>query len=175
MKERFPGLVKKRRSIRKFNGEHIPDETIDQILSLSAIFVPSWIGCSVEFIVIRERKTMAELTKCKAVGVGPLAYGDAAIVPTIDKRGRRSWAEDAAVVSTYTLHAAEHYGIAAYVIYMQGRRGYTEVTENDIRDLLDIPDYYGILDIVSLGMTDNTPGEQDLQSTIHYEKFGGKK
>lgn len=173
MKKRFPGLVKNRHSIRKFNGEHIPDETIEQILSLTALFVPSWGKDLVEFIVIRDRKIMADLAKCKAIGVGLLAYGDAAIVPIVDKRNLGLLAKDIAVVSTYTLHAAEHFGVTAYGIYIKSKQETTRIAVDDIRNLLGIPDYYGILNIVSLGMTDKAPEEQKWQTTIHYGKFGG--
>ena len=175
MKEQFPELVKNRRSIRQFSGEHIPDETIDQILSLAAYAPSSWGGHPVEFIVIRDRETMSALARCKAMGAGPLAYGDAAIVPIIDKRNLELWVEDAAVASTYILLAAEYYGVAACWIHMKDRRGHTKMAEDDIRDLLGIPNHYGILNAVSLGMTDKIPGERKLQAAIHYGKFGGEK
>ena len=174
MQKQFPEIVKNRRSIRKFSGDHIPDETIDQILSLAAYAPSSWGGHPVEFIVIRDRKMMSELARCKAMGAGPLAYGDAAIIPIIDKRDLELWVEDAAVASTYILLAAEYFGVAACWIHMKDWRGHTKMAEDDIRDLLDIPDYYGILNAVSLGMTSQTPEERDLQAAVHYEKYGGK-
>ena len=100
MKEQFSDIVKNRRSIRSFSGEHIPDETINQILELAAYAPSSWGGHPVEFIVIRDRHIMSELARCKAMGAGPLAYGDAAIVPIIDKRNLELWVEDATVAST---------------------------------------------------------------------------
>ena len=66
-----------------------------------------------EYIVIRDRKTMSELARCKAMGAGPFAYGNAAIIPIIDKRNLELWVEDAAVASTYILLAAEYCGVAA--------------------------------------------------------------
>ena len=124
-----------------------------------------------EFIVIRDRETMSALARCKAMGAGPLAYGDAAIVPIIDRRNLELWVEDAAVASTYILLAAEYYGVAACWIHMKDRRGHTKMAEDDIKDLLGIPNHYGILNAVSLGMTDKTPGERKLRATVHYGKF----
>lgn len=171
MKDQFPELVKNRRSIRQFSGAHIPDETIEQILALAAYAPSSWGGHPVEFIVIRDRETMSALARCKAMGAGPLAYGDAAIVPIIDRRNLELWVEDAAVASTYILLAAEYYGVAACWIHMKDRRGHTKMAEDDIKDLLGIPNHYGILNAVSLGMTDKTPGERKLRATVHYGKF----
>ena len=172
MKEQFPEIVKNRRSIRKFSGEHIPDEVIDQILELAAYAPSSWGGHPVEFVVVRDRQTMSELAKCKAMGAGPLAYGDAAIVPIIDKRNLELWVEDVAVASTYILLAAEYYGIAACWIHMKDRQGHTGMAEDDIKSLLGIPGYYGILNAVALGMKKQQTDKRTLKATIHYERYG---
>jgi len=171
MKEAFEELVKNRRSIRKFSGEHIPDETIQKILELAAYAPSSWGGHPVEFIVIRDKNTMYELARCKAMGAGPLAFGDAAIVPIIDKRKLELWVEDAAVASTYILLAAEYYGVAACWIHMKDRRGHTNTAEEDILDLLGIPDYYGILNAVSLGMKEKPVKPRLLNAKVHFERW----
>ena len=173
MKEQFPEIVKNRRSIRSFSGEHIPDETINEILELAAYAPSSWGGHPVEFIVIRDKKTMSELARCKQMGAGPLAYGDAAIVPIIDKRNLELWVEDAAVASTYILLAAEYSGVAACWIHMKDRRGHTNMAEDDIRDLLGIPANYGILNAVSLGMPKKPSEPRELSAKIHYGNYGG--
>lgn len=175
MKSKFSESWKTRRSIKKFNGEHIPDETLNKILSLSAVFVPSWGKDIVEFVVIRNKNVMAELAKCKAMAADPLAYGDAVIVPVINKRGLGLLEKDIAVVSTYIFHAAEHYGVTPYWIYLKSRQEHTKIAVDDIKELLGIPDYYGILNVVSLGMTDKASREQNLQIVIHHGKFGCTK
>lgn len=171
MKEQFPEIAKNRRSIRSFSGEHIPDETIKDILSLAAYAPSSWGGHPVEFIVIKDKETMSELARCKQMGAGPLAYGDTAIVPIVDKRKLELWVEDAAVASTYILLAAEYYGVAACWIHMKDRRGHTNMAEDDIRALLGIPDYYGILNAVSLGMPKEPNEPREITAKIHYESF----
>jgi len=175
MEETFPELVKNRRSIRKFSGEHIPDDTIRKILEAAAYAPSSWGGHPVEFIVVRDKKIMSELARCKAMGAGPLACGDAAIVPIVDKRKLELWVEDAAVASTYILLAAEYYGVGACWIHMKDRRGHTNMAADDIRDLLGIPDYYGILNAVSLGMKVQPKEPHQLQPTIHFEGYGESK
>ena len=175
MEKDFLRIVRTRCSTRQFSGEHISDETIRQIIEIASYAPSSWGGHPVEYIVIRDRKVMSELARCKAMGAGPLAYGDAAIVPIIDKRNLELWVEDAAVASTYILLAAEYCGVAACWIHMKDRRGHTKMAEDDIRDLLGIPEYYGILNAVSLGMTNQKPEERNLQATVHYGRYGGGK
>ncbi len=175
MGEAFSELVKNRRSIRKFSGGHISDESIRNILELAAYAPSSWGGHPVEFIVIRDKTTMSELARCKAMGAGPLAYGDAAILPIIDKRNLELWVEDAAVASTYILLAAEYYGVAACWIHMKDRRGHTGMAEDDIRNLLGIPEYYGILNAVSLGMKEHSSEPRQLKPVIHLERYKSMK
>ena len=164
-------LAKKRRSTRRFTGEHIPDETIQRILEIAAYAPSSWGGHPIEFIVIRERDTMLKLADCKKMGAGPLGYGDAAIVPIVDKRNLELWVEDAAVASTYILLAAEACGIGACWIHMKDRKGHTGMAEDDIRQLLGIPEYYGILNAVSLGIREKPAEKRDLIPAVHTEAY----
>ena len=166
-------LVKSRRSTRQFSNEPVSDEIIGKILEIAAYAPSSWGGHPVEFIVVRDKKTMAELARCKQMGAGPLAYGEAAIVPIIDKRDLELWVEDASVVSTYILLAAEYYGVGACWIHMKDRKGHTKMAEDDIRALLCIPEYYGILNAVSLGMKKQSNAPRELSAKIHHGNFGG--
>ncbi len=171
MNENFPELVKNRRSVRNFTGEHIPDELIEKILCAAAYAPSSWGGHPVEFIVVRDKKTLSELARCKAIGAGPLAHGDAAIVPIVDARDLELWVEDAAVASTYILLAAEYYGVGACWIHMKDRKGHTGMAQDDIRDLLNIPGYFKILNVVSLGIKSESLLPRDLSPKIHFEKY----
>ncbi|MBR3356454.1 MAG: nitroreductase family protein [Solobacterium sp.] len=167
----FEELVRTRRSVRSFSSEHIPDELISKILEAAAYAPSSWGGHPMEYIVIRDRDTMKKLAACKQMGAGPLGYGDAAIVPVIDRRNLELWVEDAAVASAYILLAAEYYGVGACWIHMKDRVGHTGSAEEDIRALLGIPEYYGILNAVSLGMPKDKGKKRSLTPVIHYGKF----
>ena len=171
MEKTFSEIVRSRRSIRSFSGEHIPDEVLDRILEMAAYAPSSWGGHPVEYIVIRDRKILRELARCKQMGAGPLAYGDAAIVPIIDQRNLELWVEDAAVASTYVLLAAEACGVGACWIHLKDRRGHTNMAEEDIRDLLGIPEYYGILNAVSLGMKKKPDEARELKAKFHFGRF----
>lgn len=148
MNRKLIELVKTRCSTREFTGEHIDDETIQNILNIVAYTPSSWGGHTVEFMVIRDRKTMKALAQCKQMGAGPLAYGDAAIVPVIDQRNLGLWVEDAAVAPTFLLLAAEYYGVGACWIQTEDRRGHTGIAKEDIRELLNVPDCYGTLNAI---------------------------
>ena len=161
MNPTFPDLVRSRRSIRSFSGEPIPEDVLGAILDLAAYAPSSWGGHPVEFIVIRDRETMCRLVRCKRMGAGPLADGDAAIVPIVS------------VASTFILLAAEYYGVAACWIHMKDRRGHTGTAEEDIRALLGIPSHYGILNAVSLGMPRKPNEPRELKGKVHRGRYGG--
>lgn len=167
----LPELVNSRRSTRSFTGERVSDEAIAQILDIAAQAPSSWGGHPVEFIVVRDRATLRELARCKAMGAGPLAHGDAAIVPIVDTRNLELWVEDAAVASTYLLLAAEHMGVGACWIHMKDRRGHTRMADDDIRALLGVPAYYGILNVVSLGIRKDPPEGHHVDATVHCERY----
>ena len=170
MEKDLLSIVKTRRSTRQFSDETLSNDLIEKILEMAAYAPSSWGQHPVEYIVIRDKKIMTELARCKQMGAGPLGHGQAAIVPIIDKRNLELWVEDAAVASTYLLLAAEYYGVGACWIHMKDRKGHTHSAEEDIRQLLDIPEYYGILIAVSLRMGKENNQIKALSPTIHYEQ-----
>lgn len=171
MEKDFLRIVRSRCSTRQFSNEPVSDETIQKILDMAACAPSSWGGHPVEYVVIRDKTIMAELASCKQMGAGPLAYGDAAIVPIIDKRDLELWVEDAAVASTYILLAAEYYGVGACWIHMKDRRGHTNMAEDDIKALLGIPGYYGILNAVSIDMKKQPSKEKVIAAKVHHERY----
>ena len=166
-------LVKSRHSTRQFTGETIPDSIIEQIIEIASYAPSSWGGHPVEFITIRNKETLKKLGDCKAMGDGPLRHSDVAIVPIIDSTNLELWKEDASVVSTYILLAAEYFGIGACWIHMEGRNGQYKSSSEEIKELLGIPKKYNILNCVSLGIKKKNKNvkEIDFKSKIHKEKY----
>ena len=107
------------------------------------------------------------------MGDGPLRHSDVAIVPIIDSTKLELWKEDASVVSTYILLAAEYFGIGACWIHMDGRDGKFKSSSEEIKDLLGIPNKYKILNCVSLGIKkrESKIKEIDYKQKVHREKY----
>lgn len=148
----FFNLACRRRSIRRFNGERVSDEDLDYILDSALLAPSSWGGHPVHLVVLRDRDTIRRVAECKAMGAGPLASSDAAIVVAVDTRGLELWIEDAAVASTYILLAAEDRGVGACWIHIRGRAGRRESASDEIRGILGIPDGFEVLNCVALGV-----------------------
>jgi nitroreductase len=54
----FLNLVKSRLSTRQFTGDKIPEEIIDKNIEIASYAPSSWGGHPVEFIIIRDKKTL---------------------------------------------------------------------------------------------------------------------
>lgn len=73
-------LLQKRRSIRKYTGEHIPEDKLERILQAGLLASSSRAIYPVEFVVTRDKEKLRELSKCKVSSAAMLADADAAII-----------------------------------------------------------------------------------------------
>lgn len=147
-------LVLKRRSTRKFKDEKISEEKLNKILSIALTAPSSWGGHPVEFILVQDKQMINDIAHCKAMGAVPLHTASAAIVVMADIDDCELWIEDASVASTYILLAAQQYDIGACWIHIRNRNGQYKSADEEIRDLLHVPDNYRILNVVALGIKD---------------------
>jgi len=175
MKNELFNLAAKRRSIRRYTGEKVSDEVVNEILKVALLAPSSWGRHPVEFVVVRDKEMIKKISRCKRMGAGPLPTADVAIVVMVDKSDCELWIEDAAVASTYILLAAEQFGIGACWIHMRNRAGQRTTADEEIRQLLNVPEKYSVLNVVALGQKNEKKSprtEKDLQlENIHYEKF----
>lgn len=168
-------LARRRRSCRKYTGEKIPDEVVDEILKVALLAPSSWGGHPIEFVVVRDRNTIKKIARCKRMGAPPLLQADVAIVVMANTAGLELWIEDAAVASTYILLAAEQFNVGACWIHIRDRAGQRLTADAEIRQLLGVPDNFSVLNVVALGGKGERKSartENDLPfQNIHREKF----
>ena len=168
-------LAKKRRSIRRYNGEKVSDEIVDEILKIALLAPSSWGQHPIEFVVLRDRKTIEAVARCKRMGAGPLPTADVAIVVMANTSNCELWIEDAAVASTYILLAAEQFGIGACWIHIRNRAGQRTTADEEIRKILGVPNNYSVLNVVALGQKGENKSartDKDIHwENIHREKF----
>lgn len=168
-------LAARRRSIRRYTGEKISDEIVDEILKVALLAPSSWGRHPVEFVVVRDKEMIKKIARCKRMGAGPLPTADVAIVVMVDKSDCELWIEDAAVASTYILLAAEQFGIGACWIHIRDRAGQRTTADEEIRQLLNVPEKYSVLNVVALGQKNEKKSprtEKDIHwENVHHEKF----
>lgn len=169
-------IMKHRRSVRKYTGEKIEEEKLQQILT-AALLAPS--GRAIrpwEFVVVRDKETLTKLSKAREHGAEMLAGADCAVVVFGDESKTDVWTEDCCNAMAHMYLMASALGVGC--CWIQGRLRKTPegiLTEDYVRDLLDVPSQYRLEAIMSLGMPAETPAPYDVDKLpyekIHSEKF----
>lgn len=168
-------LLQSRRSIRRYTTKPITKTTLDQLLS-SALLSPSSMNKkTVEFIIIDDKETLSALEKCKKHGTIALKTAPLAIAIIADTNLSDVWVEDASITAILLQLEAEKLGLGSCWIQMRNRQSETGDSESDVRKVLNIPEHYGVLAVLTFGFKDEVKEGYDLpdleSNKIHYDKF----
>lgn len=168
-------LLKNRRSIRKFTDEKISKEDLDKILKVG-LLAPSSMGKKpVEVIVVEDKKTILKLETCKKHGTLPLKTAPLVIAVIADSELSDVWVEDASIVSILIQLEVEKLGLGSTWIQMRKRESMEKSSEEAVREVLEIPEKYGVLSLIAIGHKDEEKkpyDENDLNlEKVHHNKF----
>lgn len=166
-----------RRSVRKYTEENIPEEKLNAILYAGLSAASSKNRRPWEFIVVRDKHMLSQLGTCRQGANALLEKCDAAIVVAADAELVDVWVEDCASAITQMHLAADTLGIGSCWLQVRLRTspdGACE-TQEVVRNLLGIPEKYGVMAILTLGMPAEHPGARNIEDLplekIHYEHF----
>lgn len=168
-------LALARRSVRRYTGEPVDAAALEAILKVALTAPCSFGHRPVEFVVVQDAGRMQELAECKSLG-GSQIIGAGAVVVVMVKLDRGEfWIEDGAIASSYILLAAEDQGLGACWVHIRNRTGKRKSSDEEIRELLGIPDGYAVLNLVAIGgKAERKPpyeeGDFDI-GKIHYEHY----
>jgi nitroreductase len=172
----FYELLKTRRSIRKYLPKAVEQEKITQITNAALMSPASKRSNPWEFIVIQDPETLVQLSQSRPHGSLFLANSPLGIVVLADTTKSDIWFEDAAIASIIMQLQAHDLGLGSCWVQIYGReKDETTTSENFIKSLLNIPDRYAVLNIISIGYPDEDRKayEEDklpLQK-VHFNKF----
>ena len=169
-------VMLKRRSVRTYTGEAVTEEKVTRILqaglsSASGKAIRPW-----EFIVVRDKETLAGMAKSRTAGAQMLASADCAIVVLGDEEKSDVWVEDCSAAMANMHLMADSLGVGS--CWVQGRlreapEGRT--TEEVLRELLKFPANYRLEAILSLGMPKDHPAAYEPEALpmekVHWERF----
>lgn len=157
-------ILKNRRSIRKFKEEKIDNSIIEQLLQATLLAPSSKDKKPVEFIVVDDKETIEKLKTCKSKGAAALETAPCAIVVIADSELSDVWIEDASIAATLIQLAAANLGLGSVWIQMRKRQSDIKSSEEEVRELLNIPEKYGVLSIMAIGYKDEIKEPYDVKS-----------
>ena len=170
-------MILHRRSVRKYTDEPIPQAKLDAIVCAGLAAASSKNRRPWEFVVVRSRDMLDKLCQCRPGAGNLLGKCQAAIVVAADAELVDVWVEDCASAITQMHIAADALGVGSCWLQVRKRMAPDGVTstEDVVRNLLGIPEKYGVMAILTLGMPESHPGAKGLSDLamekIHYERF----
>ena len=169
-------LMHRRRSIRRYTGQPLSQESLNRILQAGLLAPSSKNIRPVELITVENKDTLHALSRSKAAGAVHLAEAACAIVVLGDSSRADAWVEDCSIAMTYMMLMAEQLGIGTCWIQERLRQTATGQRSGDfVRELLGIPERYEVEAILALGYPAERPGPRDWdsrdQKKLHRERF----
>ena len=171
----FESLIIARRSIRKFTEKQISPEDVQKILQSALLAPTSKNSKSWEFVVVEDKYSLQQLSVCKDTGGSFLEKCPLAVVVMGDKTMTDAWVEDASIAAIFIQLQAEDLGLGS--CWCQVRNRYTGDMESElyVKELLEIPDNFGILCIIGIGYKEQERNPNELSKLtwekIHIGKF----
>ena len=146
-------IMMKRRSVRVYTGEEIPDAVLNEVIK-AGLLAPSSRGQKpCEFYVVRSRETLAALAGAKKAGGAMLKDAAAAVVVAASQTTADTWTEDCSIALTYMDLAAAEAGLGSCWVQMHLRKDADGTdAETNVRKILHLGDDMRIAGILSLGI-----------------------
>ncbi|MDR1380518.1 MAG: nitroreductase family protein [Tannerella sp.] len=171
----FESLAIMRRSTRKFTKQQISPEKVQKILQ-AALLAPTSKNCkSWEFVAVENKDTLRQLSACKDAGAAFLEGCALAVVVTGDRTKTDAWVEDASIAAIYMQLQAEDLGLGSCWCHVRKRFAGETESEQYVRDLLEIPDRFGVLCIIGMGVKEQERKPNDLSKLtwekVHIDRF----
>jgi nitroreductase len=172
----FESLIIARRSTRKFKEQQLLPEDVRKLLQSALLAPTSKNSKSWEFVAVEDKDMLRQLSVCKDAG-GVFLEGCAlAVVVMGDRTITDAWIEDASIAAVFIQLQAEDLGLGSCWCHVRNRfTGGDMESGQYVRELLDIPDHFGILCIIGIGYKEQERKPNDLTKLtwekVHIETF----
>jgi len=170
-------LLRKRRSIRKFQPQSVERDKIEALVE-AAVRTPTSRGRNPwEFIVVNDQKLLQKLGIAKQNGSAFLTNAPLAIVVAADADKSDVWTEDCSIAAIVIQLTAEELGLGSCWVQVRLRpHDATSSAESYVKELLGLPDTHVVECIVGIGYPAEVkaghPPENLPFGHVHLNTFG---
>lgn len=167
----FIDVLQIRRSCRKFDSRPVEEEKIREILEAARI-APSWENKQGwKFIVVKERKTIEELTKA-CILINFWMKKAPVIIVTCGDPGRSGYKNEQFYYMVDVAVATEHLVLAATNLSL-GTCWVGGFNEEKVRNVLDIPGEIKVVAMIALGYPAGKKGA--YEKVVHVVTKGSRR
>ncbi|MDO5036755.1 MAG: nitroreductase family protein [Tissierellia bacterium] len=171
-------LVLSRRTVRKFTDEEMAPETLVDLIMYASMGPSKSNSHPVEFILVKDREVLDAFSKLTRFSTSYLAQVPQALVVIGDKYVGDHWIEEASITASYLGLLLEAEGwTSAWVNVRDLDEKDGEKPEDKVKDLLNIPDHYGVLSIMPFGKQDERVRKRkpfDASEKLHLANYSKK-
>lgn len=177
MNARFIDLLRKRRSIRRFQAKAVEPDKIKTLVEV-AVRAPTSRGRNPwEFLVIDTPELLQKLAQAKQHGASLIAGAPLAIVVTADVSLSDVWIEDCAIAAILLQMAAVDLGLGSCWVQFRLRQYNNYLSSEEyIRSLLNLPSNRAVVCAVAIGYPAEEPAGHALDelpfSRVHHGRYG---
>lgn len=171
-------LIRRRRTVRRFTQEEVPEEQIAALIE-AAFYAPTYLNRRPwHFLVVRDKAVQQNLGSI--LGVRPYVQEASAVIVLLgDPEISSAWQLDLSAAAQNILIAATSMGLGAAWVGNPHAPAWG-ITEGKIREVLDIPSHIGILGLIAVGYPAQTiePHSKEERwdvTRVHYGKFSHLK
>lgn len=155
-------IISRRRSTRKFLPTPVERERLERVVEMALQAPSSRNSRSTRFMIVQNPDLLEKMSRMRDYGSAFMKDAAAAILVMGDKRATDLWIDNCAISATTLQLAVVDEGLASCWVHVNDRPCLQaepdgRKADDYLRELLDLPEHYGILCVVALGYSDFEP------------------
>ena len=164
-------LIEKRRSVRVFRDDPIPDEIMEKILNAGRMAPSAHNAQDYKFIVVKDANIRKDISRAcseqKFIAEAPIIIVGVSTNPEYQlSSGVPSYAMDVSIALDHITLAAVEEGLGTCWV--------GSFSQEDIKKALGVPEEYKAVAVIPLGVPYDDPGvksRKNLRQIVCYEKY----
>jgi len=171
-------ILRKRRSVRRYRDRPVEGEKRDLLVE-AALRSPSSRGINPwRFVFVEDRKTIAEMSRCKGHGSAFLEGAPLAVAVFAREEESDVWVEDCSIASIVLQLAAESLGLGSCWVQVRNRTREDGSSSSEyLRELLGLPEGSVAESVIGIGYpAESLPPHPEAsleRHKVHMESWPG--